>query len=387
MSHRRGKWATLALVFYTYLVFMYSFQAVPPILPFLMVEFDVSHVEAGLLMSVVAFPGILFPLIIGVLVARFNLRLFGLLATVLMALGTFTIGWAGSFIQALVGRTVLGASGAIASSIIPVIISRKFSRGEISKAMGIYNVNVPVAIVLALFSVSFLAVAYGWRLPLQLCFILSLTTIPLFLFIAEEGHLYGGGFPLKALKNVDMWLVGILWLLFNSAIVSFITWGPKIYSDAGLTITEASLTIALVMVSAAPLTPIYGWLLDKFKAYRAMALLGSATSALILAILSAAPAGLLPLITALLGVTIAMVPPIIFTSPNWILKPHEVGIGFGIITLCLNIGAALGPPLIGLILDLYKLQGQALLAIAAIMASSALIPLLFGKAFTPLIRR
>jgi predicted MFS family arabinose efflux permease len=377
------RWIVLAVVFYVNLVFIYSFQALPPILPFLMVNFNISHAEAGLLMSAVAFPGIFLPVVIGVFADRVGLRFLSILAALFVALGTFATGWAESFIQTLTGRVVLGVGGAVAAAIIPIIISRSFFRGEVSRAMGIYNVNVPVAIVLAFSSVSILASAYGWRFPLQVCFILSIVSIPL-LFFTVRGNLSfkGESLPLRALRKVNMWLVGVMWMLFNGAIVSFVTWGPKIFSEsADLTLTEASLTLASMMVVAAVLTPFYGWLLDRFKAYRVMAFSGSAASALILAFLSTASSVWTVFAIILLGVFIAMVPPVVFTSPNWILKPHEVGVGFGILTLCLNVGAAFSPPMIGFILDLSGILSQALLMIAIIMASSALISLIFRGIF------
>jgi predicted MFS family arabinose efflux permease len=51
-----------------------------------------------------------------------------------------------------------------------------------------------------------------------------------------------------------------------------------------------------------------------------------------------------------LGITNSMVPPLIMTMPSEILNPSYVGIGFGILMVCQNIGIMFGSPLAGYLL-------------------------------------
>jgi MFS family permease len=51
-----------------------------------------------------------------------------------------------------------------------------------------------------------------------------------------------------------------------------------------------------------------------------------------------------------LGITNSMVPPLVMTMPSEIFNSGSVGIGFGILTICQNIGITFGPPLAGYLL-------------------------------------
>ena len=52
-----------------------------------------------------------------------------------------------------------------------------------------------------------------------------------------------------------------------------------------------------------------------------------------------------------MGFAAAMAPAIVSALPAEILEPEVVGIGFGVIALCLNIGVALAAPLFGYFFD------------------------------------
>lgn len=60
-------------------------------------------------------------------------------------------------------------------------------------------------------------------------------------------------------------------------------------------------------------------------------------------------------------------------SPPEILGPSLAGAGFGVITVCLNTGIALAPPLIGLVVDITKSPTLSFMTMASFSAASSLI--------------
>ncbi len=59
----------------------------------------------------------------------------------------------------------------------------------------------------------------------------------------------------------------------------------------------------------------------------------------------------LPLLV-LIGVFVAFVPAPVFSLPSKIVQPKDLGLSFGILTACLNVGVLAGPYLTGLAFDL-----------------------------------
>mgnify|MGYP002396619820 CR=1 FL=1 len=58
----------------------------------------------------------------------------------------------------------------------------------------------------------------------------------------------------------------------------------------------------------------------------------------------------LMLSVAILGIAASIVPPLVMAMPPEILNPESVGVGFGILTVCQNIGITVGPPFAGFLL-------------------------------------
>jgi MFS family permease len=75
-----------------------------------------------------------------------------------------------------------------------------------------------------------------------------------------------------------------------------------------------------------------------------------------------------------LGITAAMIPPIVSTLPAEVLGPSLAGIGFGINNTCANVGASLAQPFVGSLLGLpepYTLSLFAMAVFAVIGAVAA----------------
>ena len=376
----RYRWVVLFASFFAFVAFAFSLQLVPPMIPTIMEEFSVTHAEAGLLMSIVLVPGIILSLPAGLLVERLGIRRIGGASLACVAAGSLVTATASSFGMLLAGRLILGLGGSFVIPTTSALVAHWFRREELGKAMGIYGVNMPFATVLAFPSASVFMLAHGWRFPFYASLMVGIAATVVFITVAreEEQTERKGASAKQALRNSEIWKVGLVWLFFNAAALSFTTWAPKLFETfQGMSEVNASLLASLLMWAAIFCVPIFGWASDKTGRRKPFAIFGSLL--MVLAFLSLAYSSDLALVASIvvLGVAAAMVPPIASALPAEILGPSLAGVGFGITGLCLNLGAAAAQPLVGLILDLtgsymVSLVGMAVLAALGVVAASTL---------------
>lgn len=360
-------------LFYAFVAYAFVFQEVPPLISLLMESFGVgSAAQAGLLMTIVVVPGIFLALPAGLVANKYGVKRIGILSTVLTAVGALVTATAGSFVTILLGRLILGVGGAFLVTILPVMIPQWFSREELGKAMGFYGTNMPVATISAFLAASLLVQVFGdWRIPFYVGTILAASAVVLFMLMVKEG-------PLKknqdrervslrrALRSTELWKVGVVWLLFQVTALSFLSWAPRLFHEyRGLDPVSASALASALMLAAIPFVPFFGWLSDSSHRRKPFLIAGSLLMALALTC-SAFTVGLgLVASVAFLGFAAAMVPPIVSALPVEILEPEVVGVGFGVIALCLNIGVALAAPLFGYFFDVTGSLESSFVGIAA----------------------
>jgi len=375
----RSRWIILSAIFYVFVAYAFAFQVVPPAIKPMMKEFDVSHAQAGLLMTMVVIPGILLALPTGILVDRYGIRLIGLTSTILTALGCTITALGSSFNAILLGRLILGTGGALMAIATYTIIPQWFPPQEMGKAMGIYGINMPLATVIAFPSSSILILNYNWRYPFYVGTVLAVIAIGVFALLVKEGPLKGekrkqSPSALQALKNPELWKIGLVWLLFQVAALSFVTWTPKLMEDfRGMNPILASSLASTLTLAAIPLVPIYGLISDKIQKRKSFMIVGSILMFLTLTLIAYSPnSTLIPSIAAL-GIAAAMIPPMVMTLTPETLGPAQAGIGFGVITICANVGVALGSLTIGTILDLTQSATLSYVTMATFSAAGAIV--------------
>lgn len=240
---------------------------------------------------------------------------------------------------------------------MPAVIPQWFPSEELGVAMGVYGMNMPLASVIAFPSASILTVTFGWRYPFYIATVMAVSNIVSFTVLVREGpHKRGQERrPLapQALKSIETWKVGIVWLLFNAAVLSFTTWSPKVFEDfKAMNPLYASFLASMLMWAAIPCVPIFGWISDRIGRRRFLMAVGSALMAGFLVTVAFTSGIALVASIIGLGVAAALVPPMVMAAPPRILGPALAGTGFGILAICLNIGLALAPPIIGLLIDI-----------------------------------
>jgi MFS family permease len=327
-----------------------------------MQEFSIgSSAHAGFLMTVVVLPGIFLAFPAGIIIGKYGVRLVGIIAIFLVAVGSLAAASANSFMTLLLGRLILGIGSPFIVTAMPTMISQWFPREEGGKAMGFYSTNMPFATVTAFSTASVLMLNYGWRFPFYIGTLVAATASVIFIFLVKDGPLKHNAQkerknnPRRVFADFEIWKTGAVWALFQITVLSFLSWAPKLFRDyRGLDPVYASLLASVIMFAAILCVPLFGWVSDKARRRKPFLIAGSLFVALALNASAYAVGSSLVISVMILGVVTSMVPPIVMTLPSEVLEPEAVGMGFGIMTLCGNIGSALSAPLMGFFVDVSK---------------------------------
>jgi len=373
----RYRWVVLLASFLGFVAFAFGFQLGPPILINLEKEFGVQGAQTGLFMSLVMIPGIILALPAGFIINKYGFRWLSFLSLITVVAGNLLTATATSFAIALAGRFILGIGGAFLVVGTPVFIPQWFEHKELGKAMGVFSTNMPIAIIIAFPTAAALSQTYGWHSPFYVAALLAFVCALFFVFSTKEGPLKGEPKPIRmdevkrALKTVEVWKLGVAWMLFNTATIAFVTWAPTLFQQfKGLDSFNASLLATVVMYSAVGLVPVFGWASDRLGRRKPFIIIGPIVVTLTLFLIAFSSGISLTASVVGLGVSTAMVPPLIMVIVAQNLSPRLSGTGFSIITLCQNIGITVSAPLGGFLLQsthsiMYTLGGISLFAVAS----------------------
>ncbi len=349
------RWRILAMVYLALLAFALVFQSIPPVLGLIIKELRITHAQAGLLMGLLALPGIFLAIPSGLLSDYYGAKRVGAISLVLMVIGTALSGTAREFLTLAVGRLVAGIGALTLAVVGPQILSQWFYKKEVGLAMGFLNTAMPLGTVVAFNFFGRLGSTMDWRIPILLTTALSLVALFVFLMVfksapgTEDRRSSFFMSPFKA--GAKIWLVGIAWMWFNAGVIAFLTFAPDYFVSRGYELASAGFLTSILMLVALFLNPIIGYTSHRIGSKELFIAAGGISIAGIVLSISFSGLPVLPLMM-LLGIAAAFVPAPIFSLPSDILPPEKLGMGFGIITTLLNVGILLGPYLVGLTIDI-----------------------------------
>jgi MFS family permease len=351
------RWVILIIAYLSILAFTFIFQSIPPVLPLIIPELHLTYTQSGLLMSLFSLPGIFVSLLGGFFADRYGMRSLGASCFLSMIGGTLLVGLGTNLPILWLGRIIAGIGGLTLSVFLPKLLSQWFLDRELGLAMGIYNTGVPLGSVICFGLFGKMGSLWGWRIPILLTVIYLFCTFILFLILfrlppsreMEESK------PIsisKSLKEVGwpIWWVGLSWLWYNAAFTSFATFAPNFFVQKGYTIEKSGLFIGIPLLGSLFFSTAIGYLVDRLRHQEWF--IGTGAIALAgLALLFNFSSPYL-LLVILMGIFSAMIPAPIYSLPPEMLKPKNVGLGFGVISTCSSIGLFVAPYLVGKTKDL-----------------------------------
>jgi len=144
------------------------------IFPFIMAELDLNYTEFGVVIAASSLIGGMFQILFSVASRKVARHILLGLGNVLLSLGTFLTGIAQNFIHFLCFRTVANVGVAPQHPMGTAIVSEKFDKKSVGKAIGIHYGVAYLGNIIGPLSVTFLVSTLGWRKTL---FVFSIPTL------------------------------------------------------------------------------------------------------------------------------------------------------------------------------------------------------------------
>ncbi|MFC2014174.1 CynX/NimT family MFS transporter [Chloroflexota bacterium] len=355
----RLRWVILSVIYFCHLSFSITLQSVPPVLPLIMAELNLSYSQAGLLMSLMSLPGIVISIPAGMLADRYGQKTIGVVSFTLIIIGTVIFASGSSIPILCLGRVLAGIGAIILVVLAYQILAQWFAGHEVGIAMGVVTTSMPVGTILSLNLFSVLGEGLGWRATILLSAGLPFAALVIFAFLFAPAPqrrqpilmLSQGIFQDIRLVGASIWFVGAAWMFFNAAFISLLTFSPDLLKAAGFSTASAGFHTSVLMWPPLVLNPLVGYLIHKINHKRALIAVGGlALTALIFWVPTAT--GWMLGLMLLIGIAQILVPPSIMALSPDVVSPKRLGLGFGIINSCLNLGILFGPTTVGFVRDI-----------------------------------
>ncbi|MFH1775637.1 MAG: MFS transporter [Chloroflexota bacterium] len=358
MQTRISRWGIFGIAYFTLVSFALVFQSVPPLLHLIIDDMAISHGQAGLLMSLFSLPGIIVAIPVGIYADRYGVKRIGIYSFLLLIAGTVMVALGSSFAVLAAGRVLGGIGGMTLAVLCPQILAQWFARKETGLAMGLFHSGMPVAFITAQNVLSWVGVTWGWRLGIWITLgvaIVAFVVFAIFLVpapaVARREQDWRG--LLSGLRHIGLpiWLLGLIWGLFNAATIAMFTFAHDFMVGAGIDPIIAGRNASWYMVASLFAGPVVGYMVDRLGHKLVFPLVGGICMA---ALFPLVPGDInqVVLLIVIIGIFSAGVPSPVFSLAADVLSPRQLGVGYGILTTVLNVGAFAGPWLVGLSRDM-----------------------------------
>lgn len=360
-------WVVLFVVFLASVAAPLNQFKVPPLMPVLMETFRLSLSQAGWLMSVFAFTGLILALPAGVILQKLGPKTAGLIAVGCLVLGSAWGAVAPGAGWLLASRVLEGAGMGLIAVVAPASIALWFPREKQGAPMGLWATWVPLGSVVMYNLAPTLGTRLGWQAVWWLGAGFALVSFSLYWLLmrlppspaGDQG--YDREDPVDpappglgaALANRSIWLLALAFGCFNFVIITFATFFPTFLAEErAYALAQAAFIASLPTLTVLGSAPLAGWLSDRVGSRR----LVLAIPFLVIAGMMALPFHLsgwaLYVFMILLGLVAGAVPTATFAAaPEVMGRPHLAGIGLAVVSVGQNLGMMIGPVLFGLLVE------------------------------------
>ena len=335
---------------------------VPPALPQLQAQFQLSLVASGFLLSAVQIGGLLLGLPIALVAERIGLRRCVLAGLTILALSSALGAWLNDSLLILVCRATEGCGFLMVAMPIPALIRRLVPPDRLSPIMGLWGCYMPLGTVVILLAGSWILRLGNWQLLWALLSVLTLGCLLLTTRLvppdpvrdARQAPYAPAQLALTTLGAANVWLVALIFGLYAGQWMAVIGFLPTIYATQGIGGTMAGFLTAIVAGANAIGNLSAGRLLHRGAAGWQLLVTGLAT--MILCAWAAFGAGLSPtgqfvavLMFSMVG---GLVPATLFVLALTLAPtPQTTATTIGWMQQCSSLGQFAGPPVVAWVVN------------------------------------
>jgi MFS family permease len=331
-----------------------QFQSVAAVGPLLTTNSIITHTELGTLIGIYLLPGALFALLGGWLGKRFGDKRVVLIGLGMMTLGGVLLALSDTYETMFTGRLISGIGAVLFNVLVTKMVTDWFAEHRIATAMGVLISSWPLGIAIALLTMNPLESMIGLRLtffvPVALCAIALLLIATIYtspsksIEIAKVSKESLEG----KLTRYELWSVvlsGLIWCLYNVALILPLSFGPELLVTKGLTLSSAGAIVSLTSWLIIPALPLGAWIAERIDRPISTMVVTFITIAILTWMIPITSFYIV--IFAMLGIVFAPAGGLIMALPGQVLKKENRAIGMGIFYTVYYVGMGVFPPIAG----------------------------------------
>jgi MFS family permease len=348
------RWRMLTLLFAARMGLGVNFQAMGSSGDSLGAAFGLGFAQIGLMIGLFMAPGLFLALPAGSAGRFASDRLLCCLGLAALAAGALVTAAAEGPNQIALGRLIAGSGGIVAMLYFTKMAADWFDGREMATAMSILVMSWPLGIALGQVGHTWLAAAFGWRIPFSLAALwCAIAAVAVFtLYRPPQNATIRVTNPIRGLLPSEWGLVllaGIAWGVFNAGYIVYLSFGPAMLEAQGLGTFAAASVISVgswVMILSGAAC---GHLADRFGRRETILVICMAGAVMALLLLRIPGTGLVA--SLLLGL-VGMAPAgVIVALAGEAVAPERRAFGMGVFLTVYYIVMAASPPFAGWLLD------------------------------------
>lgn len=382
---KRRLWSLLLLCFLGMTCSGFCNYKFAPIISSLMEYWDVREGLIGVLQSAQGWVCIFLLMPVAYLQKKAPPRWTGFLALGLLALGNVIGLVAPSFAFLIIGRILEGVGGMIIATLTQVLVLNSFGKRS-ATAMGILTCATYVGQTINLQLSNLLVPAYGWQTVYAYMAILEGLMAVLWLFYANRSVTILGlrdpmdppaqpqseKQPKRGLRavitNKGLWLITIANMLYGICIIQFNSYIPHYLTTRGMALDAANSLYNVAVICGVISMFSAGFLSDKLKTKRKLAMFAFYASVVIYYLLMKLPLDLVVIFMVFSGLIPRMASTVTFSAVGALLPAEDVPLGNSLLQMMIQVGNIVGNLFVGFLIQSagYQVSIYVMMAIMAI---------------------
>lgn len=374
----RNRWAILAVLVVVRIAMGFQFQSVASVGALLVSELGLSNAEVGTLAGLYLLPGAVLAIPLGLLGSRFQDKAMIGLGVLLMAVGGLLSSLTEDFAGIATGRILAGLGGVLQGIFVVKTISDWFEGREVATAMGIMLSGWPVGIALALVSLGPLSESGGWAVTMHATSILCALALVQFVVLYRpapqvEPHTKMALSWPPAREALQVAAGGGVWTIYNIAYIAFLTFGPVLFVERGMSVIEAGVAVSASSWASMIAVPLGGYLADRMGRPRLVVAAGCVMAASCCLALPNLDAPYL--LSIVLGLVAAAPAGVLMAAATGVMQPRYRAQGNGIYYSVFYGGMGIAPAFAGWTADAAGTASAPIYLAAAVLLAT--VPLFF----------
>ncbi|PKM59987.1 MAG: MFS transporter [Firmicutes bacterium HGW-Firmicutes-4] len=323
--------------------------------------------QAGMLISVFVFSGIILAIPVGMIITRYGMFKTGLVAIIAILIGSVIGALAVSYEVLLVSRIIEGIGLIFLATIGPAAVGESFSEKHRATAMGLLMCFMAFGQIIVLNLGPRIAVSSSWRNVWWFTAVYAVINLILWIVIArkidvkkaeniEEQNSLAKETLVEVIRNKNIWLVGItfaLYLIGQQGTFAFLT--RYLSVERGLDVTAAASLLSVASLIGIPVGILTGVVADKVGSRKYPLGILMVSSAICYAFMPNCPTSLYFIMIVIYGICTMGIAGLCFSSvADVIEKPEQASMAVSIVNLMQWIGIFISSLLFGFIVESFS---------------------------------